>query len=147
MNIYILDSSYGVPTSTIVNSVQSAVDPEENSGEGDGMAPICHHVKIYAATGVAVNVSATLTLDTGYTISSVKDSVAAAISAYLLQLRKNWEDNALTSDYVRIAQIEARILTVEGVLDVADVEINSSDQNLELTFEKVPVMGEVTLSV
>ena len=130
-----------------MNSVQSAVDPEENSGEGDGMAPICHHVKIYAATGVTVNVSATLTLDTGYTVAGVKDSVEAAIGAYLLQLRKDWEDNALTSDYVRIAQIEARILTVEGVLDVADTEINGDAENLELTFEKVPIMGEVTLNV
>lgn len=111
------------------------------------MAPICHHVQIIAATGITVDVSATLTLDTGYTIDAVKDSITAAISAYLLVLRREWEENADTSTYVRIAQIEARILSVTGVLDVADTEINGEAENLVLTFEKVPVMGEVTLSV
>ena len=147
INIYILNSAYDVPSASVIAAVQDAVDPEESHGEGDGMAPMCHHVKIYGATGVAVNVSATLTLDTGYTIPAVKDSVEAAIAAYLLSLRQEWQENALSDSYVRIAQIEAKILSVEGVLDVADTEINSSDSNLTLTFEKVPVMGEVTLSV
>ena len=147
INIWILDSNHNVPTSTIVSDVQEAVDPEENSGEGEGMAPCCHHVKVYAASSVTVNVSATLTLDDGYTILSVKDSVEAAIAAYLYGLRVAWESEGLDSMYVRIAQIEARILSVTGVLDVADVLINSDDENIELSFEKVPVMGEVTLSV
>lgn len=147
IKIYILDNTFGVPSSSVVDAVQDAVDPEESSGEGDGMAPICHHVKIYAATGVTVNVSATVTLDTGYTINSIKDSVRNAISAYLLSLRQDWQENALTSSYVRIAQIESRILSVQGVLDVANTEINGSASNLELTYEKVPVMGEVTLDV
>lgn len=147
INIYLLNSAFGVPSSTLVDTIQDAVDPLVSSGEGDGMAPICHHVQVIAATGVTVNVSATLTLDTGYTIDSVKDSVKNAISAYLLSLRQDWQDNGLISDYVRIAQVEARILTVQGVLDVADTEINGSASNLELTYEKVPVMGEVTLNV
>ena len=147
INIYILDGVYGVPAASIVSDVQDAVDPTVSSGEGDGMAPICHHVQIIAATGVTVNVSATLTLDSGYTVEGVRDSIATAIAAYLFELRKDWQDNALASDYVRIAQIEARILSVEGVLDVADTEINGDAENLELTFEKVPIMGEVTLNV
>jgi uncharacterized phage protein gp47/JayE len=147
INIWILDSVLGVPAASVVTAVQDAVDPTVSSGEGDGMAPICHHVQIIAATGVTINVGATITLDTGYTIVAVKDSIKAAISEYLYELRQSWESNALTSMVVRIAQIEARILSVEGVLDVANTTINSSASNLTLTYEKVPIIGEVTLNV
>ena len=147
INIWILDAGYSVPSASVVAAVQDAVDPLESSGEGDGMAPICHHVKIMAADGVSINVSATVTLDSGYTVSSIKDTIATAISTYLYGLRKEWEDNALTPTIVRVAQVEARILSVTGVLDVADVKLNGSDENISLSYEKVPVIGEVTLSV
>lgn len=147
INIWILDDTLGIPSASVVAEVQDAVDPTVSSGEGDGMAPICHHVQILAAVGTTVNVSATITLDTGYTVTAVKDSVKAAINEYLYTLRQSWEDNALTSIVVRIAQIESRILSVEGVLDVANTAINSSASNLTLTYEKVPIMGEVTLNV
>jgi hypothetical protein len=48
---------------------------------------------------------------------------------------------------VRIAQIEARALTVEGVLDIADTEINGDADNIVITFDKIPLLGEVVLSV
>ena len=147
INIWILDGVFGVPSAAIVSEVQDAVDPLVSSGEGDGMAPICHHVMIYGAEGVTVDVSATVTLDTGYTIESVRDSITNAIASYLFVLREEWEDNEFSPTIVRIAQVEARILSVTGVLDVADVTINDSTENLSMTFEKVPVMGEVTLSV
>lgn len=147
INIWILDSTLGIPSAAIVAEVQDAVDPTVSSGEGDGMAPICHHVQVMAATGVNINVSATITLDTGYTVDAVKDSIKAAIGEYLYSLRQGWEDNGLTSLIVRLAHIEARILSVEGVLDVADTEINSAAENLTLDFEEVPILGEVTLNV
>jgi len=147
INIWLLDSAFGVPSPSIVSDVQTVVDPTETTGEGDGMAPICHHVQIIAATGVTVNVSATLTLSESYTISAVKDSIERAISEYLLSMRQEWEDNALLPTVVRVAQIEAKILTVTGVIDVSNTRLNGSDENLTLTYEKIPLMGEVTLSV
>ncbi|MBQ9607654.1 MAG: baseplate J/gp47 family protein [Lachnospiraceae bacterium] len=147
INIWILDGSYGVPTAAIVSEVQDAVDPLVSSGEGDGMAPICHHVRIIAADGVTVNVSATVTLDTGYTVNSVKSSIETAIAAYLAYLREGWQENEFSPTIVRVAQIEARILSVPGVIDVSDVALNNAEENLSLTFEKVPIMGEVTLNV
>ncbi len=147
INIWIIDNALGVPSSSIVDAVQEAVDPTQTSGEGDGMAPICHHVRIIAATGVVVNISATLTLSESYTIEAVKDSIERALAEYFLSLRQSWEDNALLPTVVRVAQIEAKILTVTGVLDVSNTRLNGSDENLTLTYEKIPLMGEVTLNV
>ena len=45
---------------------------------------------------------------------------------------------------VRIASIDAAIMGIKGVLDVAGTEINGAGKNLELTEYEIPVMGVVT---
>ena len=147
VNVVVISSDYGVPSNSLINTVQTAVDPEENHGEGDGMAPICHNVLISAVTSQDCDIDTTITLDDGYTVEGVQAAVEEAIGEYLHLLRVEWEANGLNSLVVRIAQIEARILTVEGVLDVADTTINTSDENLVLSYEKIPLLGEVVLNV
>lgn len=147
IDIYLINSEYGVPSAGLVNDVQSALDPEQNHGEGEGMAPICHNVQVIPVSGATCDISATITLDDGYTIESVSAGITAAISDYLLSLRKSWENADLNSLVVRIAQIEARMLTVEGVLDAQGVTLNTSSDNLTLAYDKVPLLGEVVLSV
>jgi uncharacterized phage protein gp47/JayE len=44
---------------------------------------------------------------------------------------------------VRIAQIETRILTIEGILDIADTKINGTGKNLTLAYEEIPLRGAV----
>jgi uncharacterized phage protein gp47/JayE len=73
--------------------------------------------------------------------------VEQAIGTYFSELRKNWESNDSNLTVVRIAQIEARILTVEGIVDVSNTKINNLAANAELAFNYIPLMGEVTLSV
>ena len=147
INVVIISSEYDVPSETLVDTVQTAVDPEQNHGEGDGMAPICHHVYVSAVTSETCDIDTTLTLDDGYTIETVQAAVETAITDYLYLLRSTWEANEFDSMAVRIAQIEARILTVEGILDVADTSINGSTENLILSYEKIPILGEVVLNV
>lgn len=65
------------------------------------------------------------------------------IEDYFRELRENWSDNNLV---VRISQIESRILEIEGIIDIEDTQINSSDRNLYLSGEEVPVLvGVVNL--
>ena len=146
VNIYIISSEFGAPSATLINNVQSAVDPEENHGEGDGMAPICHNVQIIGATSATIDIETTVTFDDGYTVEGTQQAIEDAIESYLYALRLTWEDNEFNSMSIRISQIESRILTVEGVLDVADTEINGEAENLVITFEKIPILGEVTVN-
>ena len=147
VDIYVISSGYNVISDSLKDAIQTAVDPTVNSGEGDGMAPINHTVVISSVGTVTCDISTTLTLDTGYTVEGVQLAVEAAIESYLASLRAEWQNNELNSMAVRIAQIEARALTVEGVLDIADTEINGDADNLVIAFDKIPLLGEVVLSV
>ena len=147
INITVISSEFDVPSSTLIDQIQTAVDPEQNHGEGDGMAPICHLVHIQGVESVGVNIETTIVLDSGYTVEGVQTAVEEAIEGYLYTLRVSWEENDLNSLNVRISQIESRILTVEGVLDVMDTAINGETENLVITYEKIPTLGEVTLNV
>ena len=44
---------------------------------------------------------------------------------------------------VRILQIEAAIVNIDGIVDVTGTTINDAEQNLQITDGTVPVRGEV----
>ena len=145
--ITIVDSEYSTPSLTLIDEVQTAVDPEENHGEGDGMAPMCHYVMIQGAESVNIDIETMVTFDSGYDVGTSQQSIETAIEDYLAALRSGWEANGEDDMYVRIAQIEAKILTVEGVLDVANTTINGSASNAALNLTQIPVLGEVIINV
>lgn len=145
VNIYIISADYGIPSQVLVNTVQTAVDPEQSHGEGDGMAPICHEVQIIGVTGVEINIETKITFDEGYSAQTSETQIKEAIENYLLELRQKWQENELESTIVRLAQIESKILTVEGVLDVSGTTINGESSNLSVAYTSIPVLGGVVI--
>ncbi|MBB6633567.1 baseplate J/gp47 family protein [Cohnella thailandensis] len=143
VKLTILDSNYAAPPSALVNEVQTVMDPVVNSGEGIGMAPIGHRVTVVGAAPVTVNVSTTVTLQSGFTIGQVRESLEAAVEEYLLSLRKSW--SSVDQTIVRISPMEARMLGVEGIADVSGTTLNGSAANITLTNEQIPMPGTVTL--
>lgn len=142
VKVTIVDADdYGVASSTLINLVQSTLDPAQNAGEGYGVAPIGHVVTVESATGVPVTVKATISFNGGYTWDSLKTAIETAVSDYLLSLREDWGSNDYT--VVRISQIEAKILAVEGVVDIANTKVNNSTNNLILTKYQIPTFGSV----
>lgn len=141
--ITIVDSDdYGVASSTLVQTVQNAIDPESDAGEGEGLAPIGHVVTVQSASGVTINVTTDITFEQGYSWSNLGTAITKAVSDYLLELRTYWANGSNT--VVRIAQIESRILAITGVADIADTEINGEVSNLTLGEYEIPVMGGVS---
>lgn len=141
--ITIIDSDdYGVASSTLVQTVQNAIDPESDAGEGEGLAPIGHVVTVQSASGVTINVTTDITFEQGYSWSNLGTAITKAVSDYLLELRTYWANGSNT--VVRIAQIESRILAITGVADIADTEINGEASNLTLGEYEIPVMGGVS---
>ncbi|MGG1598025.1 baseplate J/gp47 family protein [Paenibacillus naphthalenovorans] len=141
----IIGADFNSPSAILVDEVQTAIDPVQNSGQGLGLAPIGHQVTIAGVQGVTVNVTTTVTLQSGVTLGQVQGEIESVISDYLLSLRQMWadEDNLI----VRVSQIEARILTVDGVTDVAGTTLNGVAANLELQSEQIPMLGTVTINV
>jgi len=143
INVYVISQNYSIPPENVVAKVQELVDPEQSQGEGDGMAPIGHNVIIKAVEGVAVDVSVQITWDNGYGMDTSASRVAAAVEGYLLSLRKGWEGMEDEGITVRISQVEAALLSVEGVLDVSSTLLNGMDSNVMLSYEQIPLKGEV----
>ncbi len=79
VKIVFVNSDWGIPSSDLVNSVQTVVDPVQNQGVGDGIAPIGHVVTVEGVTGTTINVSFTLTFSGSATWSTVETSVKKAI--------------------------------------------------------------------
>lgn len=135
----ILNSEYGVPTPELIQTVQTAIDPEQNAGEGYGLAPIGHVVTVKLADAVTINVKTTITFDVGYGWNNLQSSIDEAIQAYLLELRKTWADNPYL--VVRVSQIETRLLAIPGIVDIENTRINNKTDNLTLGKYEVPIYG------
>jgi uncharacterized phage protein gp47/JayE len=135
----ILNSNYEAASSTLIDTVQETIDPDEYAGEGFGLAPIGHIVTVKSATPVDVVVKSSITFETGYSWSNLQSSIDTAISDYLLELRKGWAD----AEYliVRVSQIETRLLAIKGIVDIDGTEINGAAENLTLGKYEVPVFG------
>ena len=155
VKLSILGSDWLPASETVVENVQNAVDPPPNQGLGLGMAPIGAKVTVVAPTAVEVNVSATLTLASGYQIGQVQDPIENAIEAYLLSVRQEWDTNTSTTavEYaadVYIARITAAIVGVTGVVNATNVQLNGGTADLTLTetgtTQEVPTLGTVTLT-
>ncbi len=135
----ILNSEYGVPTPELIQTVQTAIDPEQNAGEGYGLAPIGHVVTVKPADAVTINVKTTITFDVGYGWNNLQSSIDEVIQAYLLELRKTWADNPYL--VVRVSQIETRLLVIPGIVDIENTRINNKTDNLTLGKYEVPIYG------
>ncbi|MPM62560.1 hypothetical protein SDC9_109435 [bioreactor metagenome] len=141
VKLTILNSNFDKASSTLINTVQNEIDPTQD-GQGLGVAPIGHVVTVDTVEEITVNVSSTITFDDGYSFAGLKSQIEQVISNYLLDLRKDWSNQ--TNLVIRIAQIETKVLGIQGIIDIANTKINGLTSNLLLTQYQVPVMGGVT---
>lgn len=141
VKLTILSSVFGKASTTLIETVQTIIDPNSD-GKGDGLAPIGHIVTVDTPTEVAINISTKITYDNGYNWELCKDKITQSVENYLLSLRKEWADS--TELVVRIAQIDAAILSVQGVIDVLGTKINSGTENITLTEFEIPTSGVIS---
>ncbi|MBP3410487.1 MAG: baseplate J/gp47 family protein [Clostridia bacterium] len=141
VEITILDAAFNAATPTLIQEVQSIIDPKQD-GRGDGLAFIDHIVTIDTAAETTVNVATAVSFETGYSWATMQQAVQGAVEAYFTELRKTWEKQ--DSIVVRISQIESRILALEGVVDVTGTRLNGAAENLVLDARAIPALGTVT---
>ena len=147
INIYVLAAGYKRPEEDFLKSLQEKIDPEEAHGEGEGIAPFCHNVLIVGTPEEKINISTTITFDDGYSKEKCETAIKDEIEEYLLFLRKNWENNDKKEIIVRKSQIEAKILTVPGVIDTQNTVINNGMENVHVDYTSIPILGEVIINV
>lgn len=142
----ILDSTYGSASTALINTVQTAIDPSSNAGEGAGLAPIGHIVTIASAKTKEVNINfGTIDYQSGWDWTTVKPYAEKIIDNYLLELKKAWQDS--DNLVVRISRIESAMLSCKGITDIGGATINGSPENLSLESDTIPVRGELSAEV
>lgn len=143
VKLVIIDSTFSPPSDTLVEKVQTAIDPMQNAGEGVGLAPIGHVVKVFPVTGETVDLAFSLYYQRGWGWEDVKPYAEEAVNAYFLELAQGWadQDEALI---IRVSQLESRLLAVPGILDVAHTKINGEASNFLLPLDTIPILGTMT---
>lgn len=148
VKLVIIDTQYEVPTQTLIDKVQEAVDPLDQRGEGVGLAPIDHIVTVFGAKNAAINITLNITYQSGWTWADIEPNVLQVIDDYFKELAEQWaKAQSYEEDHqpviVRVSQIETRILNVPGVLDIGNTQLNGSTSNYELDKESIPKRGVV----
>lgn len=141
VKVVITDSAFEMPTSTLIDEVQTMLDPVANQGEGIGIAPIGHFVTVVGVNEQTVNVSSRLTFMAGYTWDDVKDEARTVIEDYFKSMNEIWaEQNHLM---VRISQIETRLLGIVGIADISGTKLNGVEENCLIAKDSIVKLGEI----
>ena len=130
VKVSILSESNRAASAELVKAFQEYLDPGV-TGMGNGVAPIGAFVTVNTAKEVALNVSATITLKSGYTST---DEIATALTNYFSKI-------AYEKTQVSYMTIGATILGVEGVESINNLLVNGGTSDINLTEEQIPVLG------
>ena len=136
VKLTIIASDFTAPSTELISKVQTAIDPEQNHGEGMGLAPIGHTVTVTGAKYADIAITANVTFASGWNWENGKSQIVNAANAYLNELCKEWSENETT--IVRISQIETHLLTADCIVDIDGTTVNGSAKNIELAADEIP---------
>ena len=80
VKLVVINSTFTVPSPTLVEQVQTAVDPLQNAGEGVGIAPIGHVVRVEGVQEETVDLGFALYYQRGWSWEDVSGYVTEAIN-------------------------------------------------------------------
>lgn len=151
VRITFMTSEYKPPNKEFIDRVQTLIDPIPNNGLGIGIAPIGHIVTVEGVKDSAVRIDLQMMFDGSYVFEDYRATIESTIDEYFLELNKKWESTqrvgsgiySNTGIIIRIAQIESRLLDIEGVVDVVHTKINGLEENLTLDVDDLAIRGEV----
>lgn len=144
VEVVIINSEFKPPSETLVKTVQEKLDPEQCAGEGDGIAPIGHVVKVSGVTTSAIDVALEgVEYKTGFSFDNMKPYIESVIDDYFTELCQSWaDDNGLV---VRTSRIETRIIGLKGgIIDIKGISLNGLPENIVLGEYEIPVRGDVS---
>lgn len=140
VKLTILDAEFNKASDILLELVQQTIDPTQD-GSGVGFAPIGHVVTVDTVDEIYVTISTKITFDSGYTFENYKNTITQAVQEYFEELRTDWAE--YSNLVVRIAQIETKIMSVKGIIDISETKINGSSDNLMLNSNEIATLIEV----
>ena len=145
----IVDPIFNPITDEFAKNLKEQIDPDEDTGQGVGIAPIGHYVTITTPAKKYVNISMSVELMNTATLETIKEDIERKISEYFETVRKSFGQNVNLTIYR--ARIIEKVLELKEVLNVKDVALNGNftdvtfiDEGL-IGYQYLPYMGEVTI--
>ena len=145
----IVDPIFNPITDEFAKNLKEQIDPDEDTGQGVGIAPIGHYVTITTPVKKYVNVSMSVELMNTVTLETIKEDIERKISEYFETVKKSFGQNVNLTIYR--ARIIEKVLELKEVLNVKDVALNGNftdvtfiDEGL-IGYQYLPYMGEVTI--
>lgn len=133
VKVIIVDSDMLPANSTLVERTQAYIDPGI-SGRGEGQAPMGAYCTVVSATGLSINVSAKLTIESTAVRGTVEDAIEEDIIKYLKSI-------AFESSSVSYAKIGEAILGTSGVVDYENLIVNTGTSNIAVNDNEVAILG------
>ena len=144
VDIVFTNNSNEKPSDTLVELVQTAVDPNVSKGDGTGFAPIGHSVTVSGVTEVSVDFDIRVALESDYVIDDVLESVKNVLEDYLKSLRKEWAGNNNITVYKFVSGSE--VLKVGGIKNIESILLNNSASDVILDKNSIPIRGYVSVT-
>lgn len=150
VKVVLLDSEYNVPSPTLIEKVQTAIDPQ-GTQNGYGLAPIGHSVTVAGPTNKNINISMHVDIEVGNRLDLIKPLIQKALEEHFLSIRKNWSNHNDLYQYSQVvyrSQIIAALLKVSGVANVSNLRLNNADADVTLkmdnTAQECAFLGSVS---
>ena len=132
VKVSILSTSNRAASDTLVSEFQKYLDPGV-TGMGDGVAPIGAFVTVTTATEVPIDVSATVTMKSGYTDLT---PISTALENYFSEI--SYEKSSVA--YMTLGAV---ILGATGVDSIVNLRLNGGTADISLGNEEIPTLGNV----
>lgn len=94
---------------------------------------------VVGAIEKAINISAKLVLANGETVEGATQKIKVGLTEYFKSL-------AFVDPLVRYTRITSILLDIPNIIDFSDLLVNGGAENVELSEEEVPVVGQVNMS-
>lgn len=128
VKVVIINSNKQPADEGLIEAVKQHIEEEMPFGVTD--------LSVIGATGLAINLTVTLSLMNDYIETNVIETIKENITAYLKEI-------AFTSTFVSYAKIGSIIIDSEGVLDYENLLVNGGTSNVPIGDEQVAIMGGV----
>lgn len=126
----IVDPQFNPVTKEFLKNVKEQIDPEENSGEGFGIAPIGHYVTVTTPIKNEISITLSVELEADVTVSQIQEKIEAELNKYFESVRKEFGQDKTLAIYR--ARVIDSILNVREVLNVTNVLLNNIDEDIIL---------------
>jgi len=130
VKVVVIDSNKQPASAQIVQDVADYIEE---------VRPIGATVTVESATGLAIDVAATLVLAVGAVLADVQVAFESSLIDYLAGI-------AFQQNYVSAAQVGNLLLSTTGVMDYNNLTLNAGTGNVAVGDTQVAIKGTVTLS-